>query len=104
MEQWHSVTVIAKCGGTLVQFHIDRDSGRVAQFHSDSKIWWDSGTVVHCNSDSIESGGTVRQSVTVIAKCGGAVAQFHSDRKIWWDSGTVVHCNSDSIESGGTVK
>ena len=78
MEQWHSVTVIVKYGGTVEQ--------------------WCIVTVIVLRV--VEQW----QSVTVITKCGGAVAQCHSDRKIWWDSGTVVHCNSDSIESGGTVE
>lgn len=62
---------------------------QVAQSHSDSKMWWNSGIVIvkcgenewHSVAVTVKSGTTVEQwnsgraGVTVIVKCGGTVSQ-----------------------------
>ena len=49
----------------------------VKQWNSDSKGWWNKGTVT--------------------VKGGGTVEQWNSDSKGWWNSGTMI------LKGGGTV-
>ena len=82
---------------------------QVAQSHSDSKMWWNSGIVI------VKCGGTEWHSVTVTVKSGTTVEQWqsrcHSNSKVWWNShsDSKVRWKSGTtsvtviVKSGGTM-
>lgn len=68
---------------------------QVAQSHSDSKMWWNSGIVI------VKCGENEWHSVAVTVKSGTTVEQWqsrcHSNSKVWWNSVTVI------VKFGGKV-
>ena len=57
---------------------------KLLEGQSDSKGWWNSGTIVECHSHSKGWWNS------------GTIVECHSDSKGWWNSGTILECHSHS--------